>query len=66
MPNPKNASRVALFGVLLGLALSFPLVDIFNQKRHHTNFPPLLVYIFLIWGLAIAGLYWQVKRMQKP
>jgi hypothetical protein len=47
----------ALLGILIFLLLNFPLLQIFNRDTLLTGVPVLILYLHMVWILAIVGLY---------
>ncbi|MEJ2671060.1 MAG: hypothetical protein P8168_02430 [Deltaproteobacteria bacterium] len=53
----------ALLGILGFLLLNYPLLEIFNRDILLAGIPFLVLYIFVIWLLAIIGLYALSRRL---
>ena len=49
-------SLATLLGIFIFLLLNPPLIMIFNREASLGGIPSLVLYIFLVWLLAIAGL----------
>ncbi|MFA5183413.1 MAG: hypothetical protein WC405_19040 [Syntrophales bacterium] len=47
----------ALLGILIFLLLNFPLLQIFNHDTLLAGIPVLVLYLHVVWILAIIGLY---------
>jgi hypothetical protein len=47
----------ALWGILVFLLLNYPLLQIFNCDFLLGGIPLLVLYLFVVWILAIVGLY---------
>lgn len=47
----------ALGGILVFLLLNYPLLQIFNRDSLLAGIPLLVLYLLVIWLLAIVGLY---------
>jgi hypothetical protein len=47
----------ALLGILIFLLLNFPLLQIFNQGTLLAGIPVLVLYLHVVWIMAIVGLY---------
>jgi len=47
----------ALMGILIFLLLNFPLLQIFNHDTLLAGIPVLVLYLHVVWILAIVGLY---------
>ncbi|MBM4295831.1 MAG: hypothetical protein FJ126_13145 [Deltaproteobacteria bacterium] len=47
----------ALFGILVFLLLNYPLLQIFNRDALLGGIPVLVLYLHVVWILAIAGLF---------
>jgi hypothetical protein len=47
----------ALWGILVFLLLNYPLLQIFNRDSLLAGIPLLVLYLFVVWLLAIVGLY---------
>jgi len=47
----------ALMGILVFLLLNYPLLQIFNRDSFVSGIPVLILYLHLVWLLAIVGLY---------
>lgn len=58
MPGRKKSCQFwALLGVLAFLLLNFPLLHIFNRDTLVGGVPLLVLFLHVVWILAIAGLY---------
>jgi hypothetical protein len=57
MPMTKKRKFWALLGILIFLLLNFPLLQIFNRDTLLTGVPVLILYLHMVWILAIVGLY---------
>jgi len=58
MPTGTNKRKLlALFGIFIFLLLNPPLMQIVNREASLGGVPALVLYIHLVWILAIAGLY---------
>jgi hypothetical protein len=53
----KKAKLWALWGILVFLLLNYPLLQIFNRDASLAGIPLLVFYLFVVWILAISGLY---------
>jgi hypothetical protein len=53
----KRRNLLALLGIIIFLLLNPPLMQIFNREVLLGGIPGLVLYIHLVWILAIAGLY---------
>lgn len=53
----KKRKLLALLGILIFLLLNPPLIQVFNREASLGGIPALVLYIHLVWILAIAGLY---------
>jgi hypothetical protein len=51
-----------LLGILIFLFLNYPLLHIFNQDVLWAGIPVLFLYLYMVWILAIIGLYTFGKR----
>ena len=47
----------ALWGILVFLLLNYPLLQIFNRDALLGGMPVLVLYLHVVWILAIVGLY---------
>ncbi len=47
----------ALLGILFFLLLNFPMLQIFNHDTLLAGIPVLVLYLHVVWILAIIGLY---------
>jgi len=47
----------ALLGILIFLLLNFPLLQIFNHDTLLAGIPVLVLYLHVVWILAIVALY---------
>jgi hypothetical protein len=47
----------ALLGILIFLLLTYPLLQIFNRDTLLGGIPVLVLYLHVVWILAIVGLY---------
>lgn len=54
---PKKRNLLALLGIFIFLLLNPPLIQIFNREASPGGIPSLVLYIHVVWLLAIAGLY---------
>jgi len=58
MPALEKRSKFwALLGILIFLLLNFPLLQIFNRDILLAGIPMLVLYLHVVWILAIVGLY---------
>ena len=58
MPALEKRSKFwALLGILIFLLLNFPLLQIFNRDTLLAGIPMLVLYLHVVWILAIVGLY---------
>ena len=58
MPALEKRSKFwALLGILIFLLLNFPLLQIFNYDTLLAGIPVLVLYLHVVWILAIVGLY---------
>ena len=58
MPALEKRSKFwALLGILIFLLLNFPLLQIFNRDTLLVGIPMLVLYLHVVWILAIVGLY---------
>jgi len=53
----KKRNFSALLGILIFLLLNPPLLEIFNREASLGGIPSLVLYIHMVWLLAIVGLY---------
>lgn len=53
----KKAKLWAFWGILVFLLLNYPLLQIFNRDSSLAGFPLLVFYLFVVWILAIIGLF---------
>lgn len=53
----------ALLGILIFLLLNYPLLQIFNRDYLLGGIPLLVLYLYGVWLLAIAGLYALGRRL---
>jgi uncharacterized membrane protein len=63
LKHEKLSGALAILGFLL---LSYPLLHIFNSETILTGVPLLFLYIFVVWVLAIIGLYAMSHRFAYP
>ncbi len=47
----------ALLGIIIFLLLNFPLLQIFNHDTLLAGIPVLVLYLHVVWLLAIVWLY---------
>ena len=47
----------AWLGIFIFLLLNFPLLQIFNHDTLLAGIPVLVLYLHVVWILAIVGLY---------
>ena len=47
----------ALLGIFIFLLLNLPLLQIFNRDTLLGGIPVLVLYLLVVWILAIVGLY---------
>ncbi|MDJ0757557.1 MAG: hypothetical protein QNJ45_28745 [Ardenticatenaceae bacterium] len=61
----RNERLLAIF--MIGFALfNFPLIAVFNRPDlRWFGIPALYVYLFFVWLLLIAGVYFFVNRFSK-
>jgi hypothetical protein len=53
----KRGKLWALVGILAFLLLNYPLLQIVNRDILLVGFPVLVLYLHVVWILAIVGLY---------
>jgi len=53
----------ALMGIFIFLLLNFPLLQIFNLDTLLAGIPLLVLYLHVVWILAIVGLYILSSRL---
>jgi len=53
----------ALMGILVFLLLNYPLLQIFNGDTLVGGIPLLILYLHVVWVLAIIGLYTLGRRL---
>jgi hypothetical protein len=53
----KRGKLWALVGVLVFLLLNYPLLQIFNRDISLAGIPVLVLYLHVVWILAVVGLY---------
>jgi len=53
----------ALLGFLIFLLLNFPLLQIFNHDTLLAGIPVLVLYLHVVWILAIVGLFALGRRL---
>ena len=53
----KRGKLWALVGILAFLLLNYPLLQIFNRDILLVGIPLLVLYLHVVWILAIVGLY---------
>jgi hypothetical protein len=53
----KKRNLLALLGIIIFLLLNPPLMQIFNREASLGGIPSLVLYIQVVWALAIAVLY---------
>ena len=53
----------ALMGIFIFLLLNFPLLQIFNHDTLLAGIPLLVLYLHVVWILAIVGLYILSSRL---
>lgn len=63
MPLTKNRRFWALLGILIFLLLNYPLLQIFNCITLLAGIPLLVLYLYVVWILAIGGLYALASRV---
>ncbi|MDD2904572.1 MAG: hypothetical protein PHU44_19245 [Syntrophales bacterium] len=59
----KSCKFLALLGVLAFLLLNFPLLQICNRDTLWGGVPLLVLYLHVVWLLAIAGLFALGRRL---
>jgi hypothetical protein len=47
----------AMLGIMIFLLLNYPLLQIFNRSILLGGIPLLVLYLLMVWILAIVGLY---------
>ena len=58
MPAPTKRQKFwALLGMIIFLLLNFPFLHIVNHDTLLAGIPVLVLYLHVVWILAIAGLY---------
>lgn len=58
MPTSNGRDKFwALLGILIFLLLTYPLLQIFNRDTLLGGIPVLVLYLHVVWILAIVGLY---------
>lgn len=53
----KRGKFWALLGIIIFLLLNFPLLQILNRDILVAGIPALVLYLHVVWILAIVGLY---------
>jgi len=53
----------AFMGILIFLLLNYPLLQIFNHDTLLAGIPLLVLYLHVVWILAIIGLYTLSSRL---
>ena len=53
----------ALLGILIFLLLNYPLLQICNRDALLGGIPVLVLYLHVVWLVAIAGLYAFASRL---
>ncbi len=48
--------------ILFAILLNFPFIGIFSKAGRIWGLPTLYAYIFSMWFLLIALMYWMVER----
>lgn len=59
----KKDKLLALLGILFFLLLNYPLLHVFNRDALLGGIPVLVLYLLVVWLLAIAGLYALGRRL---
>jgi hypothetical protein len=59
----KREKLWVLLGILLFVLLNYPILHIFNREILVGGLPILPLYLFVVYTLAIAGLYGFVRRL---
>jgi glucan phosphoethanolaminetransferase (alkaline phosphatase superfamily) len=59
----KKVKFWALLGILIFLLLNFPLLQIFNRDTLLAGIPLLVLFLHVVWILAIVGLYSLSSRL---
>ncbi|MFZ5450856.1 MAG: hypothetical protein ACOZF2_03125 [Thermodesulfobacteriota bacterium] len=47
----------ALLGILIFLAVNYPLLQMANSETFYGGFPAVIFYLHVVWILAIVGLF---------
>ncbi len=62
----KSEKLSGALGILSLLLLSYPFLQIFNDKVFIVGVPLLFLYVCVVWVLAIFGLYAVSRRLAAP
>jgi hypothetical protein len=62
---PKKRKLLALLGCIIFLLLNPPLLQIFNRGGVLIGIPGLVLYIHVVWILAVAGLYGLSRQLSR-
>jgi len=65
-PRIKQEKLSIVLGILCFLLLSYPLLHIFNRDTFLLGVPFLYCAVFVVWVLAITGLYAMSRRLASP
>jgi hypothetical protein len=65
-PAIKQEKLSIVMGILCFLLLNYPLLHIFNRDTFFLGAPLLYGAIFVVWFLAIMGLYAMSRRLASP
>ena len=58
----KATERIVAWFLLFGACLVWPLLSIANRPRLIAGVPALVLYLFAVWVIIVAGLAWAARR----
>lgn len=64
MPNKTKSKLFFIVTIAFGVLMNFPVISIFNKEWTVGVVPVLYVYIFGVWAIAIAFLFFigEIKK----
>jgi hypothetical protein len=63
MQRGKLVSAALFLALVGGLLILPPLATMFQLERRFLGLPLEMIYLFVCWGLLIAGAFWLSKRL---
>jgi len=67
MISSDKKNKLAIFlGILLFFLFSYPFLEIFNHDVLVAGIPLMPLYLFIVWLLAILGLFLLGRWLRRP